>query len=987
MRSAFSSQLTATVSLFAITLFAAPAAAQVTDEAANLPGSDAASAEELIVVTGSRIRRPDFTSPNPVISLDAASMQQSGTTNLTDFLTGYPALAGSSTSGQNSGSGAGIGYTGLNLLNLRNLGTDRTLVLVDGRRHVSGVPGSQAIDINTIPTDLVERVEVLTGGASAIYGADGVSGVVNFILKKDFEGIAARVQAGISEHGDSGQRLGAITVGKNFADGRGNVALAYEFGEDDRLELRDRRDYRGARRVGFYRNPDYTPNTPGSYLYIPQNDVRYTDTARGGAVDVNEDFVSDFLGDGTPYDYGQAVPGGYQRGGNATSVADYGNDVRPSVRRHVVNAIGHFDVSDKVTLFAEGKYANIRSFSLAQPTFDYYLFLPQDNPFIPANVAAAIDPAVGGVLVNRDNFDFGQRGEDIERETIRTVFGARGDLSDALRYELSYVYGQTKVKSHYVNDIYDDRFLAAIDAVRDPATGNVTCRVNVDPTWAPYQPYSDYGTRDIFNRTTFGVGECVPLNIFGEGVASSDALAFISRDTVDRSKIEQQVLSGVVSGDLRNFVSLPGGEIGFAVGGEYRREKSTFTPDPIAAQGLTFTNALAADSGKFSVKEVFGEVDLPLLADVPFAHALEVGGAIRYSDYSTIGSTTTWKLNGAYAPVRDVRFRGTYSKAVRAPNIGELFGGASQTFAFFDDPCITTNLDLGTSTRAANCAALLGGLGVANPAAFDDPRTTNLSGTQGGNRNLREETATSWTVGAVVQPSFLPGLDISVDWYDITLKNAINTVDAQELAELCVDQPTLDNPFCSSITRQNGGANAGLITGFTVQPQNVANFKTSGLELNVNYRFDAGEIGKFSLRAIANYLNELEFVGTPGADATDYLQSPDYTAPKYQANMDLTWNKGPFTLNYGLSWFDKQLRFNRLSVEGNPNYVAPEYKWIKERWVHDFYGSVDVSEQFQFYAGVNNMFGQKPDLGSAVRPVDVVGRFFYAGARVKLPSF
>ena len=945
-----------------------------------------------IVVTGSRIRRPDFDTPSPVISLGAETIQQSGTTNLTDFLTGFPALQGSSTSADNSGSGAGIGFTGLNLLNLRNLGTERTLVLVDGRRHVASVPGSQSVDINTIPIDLLERVDVLTGGASAVYGADAVTGVVNFVLKKNFEGVSARAQAGVTEYGDAGKRLFGVTVGKNFSGGRGNVALAYEYGEDSRLESRDRKRLRGTGLTGFYRNPadpefgdDYTGGASnGIPDNIPTRDVRYNDTAREGGIDVDGDGAPDYIvnaaGQLVPFDIGTVLQPGFSTGGNATRIADYQNDLLPKLRRHVVNLIGHYDVSPALTLFAEGKYANIKSFTLGQPSFDYYLLVNDDNPYLPSALVGN-----GGVLVTRDNFDIGQRGESIERETFRGVVGARGDLNEHANYEVSYTFGQTNVVSNYINDVYDDRFLAAIDAVRNPANGQITCRINLDPTALPDQPYTD---RYTGAPVTFRPGECVPFNLFGDNVASAAAFDFVRANTQDRSRIRQHVVSGSVAGDFGQLFELPGGPIRFAVGGEYRKEQSRFIPDPIAAQGLTFTNALGRDEGSLDVKEAFGELNVPLFRNVPFAHRLELGAAVRLSDYSTIGKTTTWKVDGTWAPVRDITFNGTYSKAVRAPNVGELFGARSQTFQFITDPCDRAEIQNGTQYRAANCQALLSSLGVADPATYVDARSANIAGFSGGNRNLREEEATTWTAGAVFQPSFLPGLTLRADWYDIKLKNAINTVTPEQVAQLCVDQPTLDNQFCGLLTRTTTATNTadvGNVVSFDVIPQNVASFATSGLDVNFNYRLDAGDLGRFNLRVIGNYLNKLEFFGTPGADVTN--SRGQAAAPKYTVNTDLTWQLGNVTLNYGLSWFDKTLRYTNLQTESNPDIVAPEYLYLKALWQHDIYISVDASDRFQFFGGVNNVFGQTPEIGTSTYPVSSLGRYMFVGARVKLPTF
>jgi outer membrane receptor protein involved in Fe transport len=343
--------------------------------------------------------------------------------------------------------------------------------------------------------------------------------------------------------------------------------------------------------------------------------------------------------------------------------------------------------------------------------------------------------------------------------------------------------------------------------------------------------------------------------------------------------------------------------------------------------------------------------------------------------------------------VRDIRFNGTYSRAVRAPNIGELFSGGGDTFQFIDDPCNALNLPNGTASRAANCATLLSGLGVANPAAFQDTRTTNIQGFLGGNPNLSEEAATTWTAGVILQPRFARGLSVRADWYDIKLKNAINFVTPQESAELCVDQPSLNNPFCGLVTRSNAPGLAGLIIDFNQIPQNVAQFRTAGLDLNVNYNFEIAPIGRFNASLVANYLDRLEFIGTPGAPVTN--SRGEGFAPKYQAKFDLSLKTGSVVLKYGLSWFDNTLRYTNQVLENNPTFVDDEFVWIKERWVHDIYGAVDVNDRFQIYAGVNNVFGQRPDyllsrasdLGTEDYPVSAVGRFFYAGAKVNFRGF
>ena len=798
-------------------MIALPAAAQVEPTVpASTPGvptaqdvatvtDDAADSGD-IVITGSRIARPEVDSPTPVTSFSAATLQQSGRVNVTDVLAQNPALLNSSTSGTQSGSTGSFGGTGTNLLNLRNLGTDRTLVLVDGRRHVAGLPGSASVDINTIPVDLIERIDVTTGGASAVYGADGVSGVVNFVLKRDFEGLLARAQTGISDQGDAGNRYLSITAGKNFSNGRGNVALSYEFRDDDRLSS-FRRSRTGDPRFayGLVRDPaDYDNDDPNVFDRTLRNDLRYADSSRNGAVDVDLDYVPDFTGDGEVYDRGTLLPGsgGLTQGGDSTPTAGYQGDLQPKNRIHNINLLTSYEFSPAFRVFAQGKYTNTKSYSVAQPSFDFYTYLAPDNAYLLDRFGGA---AVDGALVSRDNFDFGVRGESNKRETYRAVIGADGRISDHARYELSYVYGRTDSRFLSTNYRITDRYFAALDAVRDPATGQIVCRSDLDPT-ANIDPNNFDAP-----ATTFTPGPnsgCQPLNILGEGVASAAALNFINADLVNTYRVQQHVVSGSISGDFGEFFELPGGPVDFAIGAEYRKEKSAFVSDPLAQQGaLADLAQILPERGSFDVKEAFGELRVPVLRDLPFADTLEFNAAIRFSDYSTVGSTTTWQVSGVYAPVRDIRFRGGYSEAVRAPNVTELFSPQNGTFSFIDDPCDPENLPEGTQYRAANCQAALtaAGLSAAQIAAFSptsDPQATaSLPGRTGGNNDLLQETAKTWTAGVVLQPRFVPGLQITADWFNIRLQDAINTPTAQQLVDLCVDQPMLDNVYCANVSR------------------------------------------------------------------------------------------------------------------------------------------------------------------------------------------
>jgi len=955
-----------------------------------------------IIVTGTRIQRLDFKLSNPIVAVDATQLQHTGTTNVTDYLIRIPSLAGSFGGGNAAGGSTtlGIGETGLNQLDLRYLGKDRTLVLIDGRRQVGGEAGSASVDINTIPTDLIERIDVLTGGASATYGADAVTGVVNFVLKKNFEGLTIRGQDGWSQRGGGGKRFLAATFGKNFDDGRGNISLAYEFSDEDRLPSSKRGYLKGTRAVGFRECDPSGPYAPCTFSRMPLNNVRFFDTARQGSIDTdlytNPDYAEEFLSNGQVYDRGIFVPQFYQQGGSGTLVSDYLGDLLPKLKHHIFNAMAHYDFSDSLTLYAEAKYVHVNTFSISQPTFDYYLRMREDNPFIPTALRNAIggafaanqledpaDPSTGFVWMNRDNFDLGQRAEKITRDTFRSVLGAKGAITPHLRYDVSWEYSQNKIKLINVGDQYTDRFLAAIDVVNGP--GGPTCRINTiaNPTQDDiYQP--DAATRTLRGGPlSFSPGSCVPLNLFGEGAPSQAAMNFISVNTVDHTKLTQSVFSGALSGDTGGFFKLPGGPIGFALGGEYRRESSKDVPDSIVQQGLTFTNLLPISKGKFNVVEGFAEIDAPILKDVPWAQLLDFGAAVRYSHYSTIGNTTTWRFNGQYAPVRDIKFRATLAQAVRAPNIGELFAPNGQDFEFIDDPCAQSHVNEGKSVRPANCATLLTSLG-ADPGSFIDLNSSNISGLSGGNPKLRAETARTWTAGVVLTPRFIPGLNISADWYHIKLKQAINNVDPQQLADLCVDQPSLANPFCAQITRQNGGNDAGRIIGFVRQPQNVAQFTTDGLDVDINYLLRTERRGTFNFHFVGNYLHKLEQIGIPGAEPTDFRNTYEYPAPKYAFNFDASWVFHKLTLAYNLTWHSHVLRYTNDQIASDPNFVAPKYKYIKPRSEHDIFASYDFNDMIQLYGGIKNFTDQKPDLGQTLLPTEPLGRFFYVGAKVKL---
>ncbi|WP_419828142.1 TonB-dependent receptor plug domain-containing protein [Sphingomonas sp.] len=963
-------------------------AAQTSNQAASpaITGAptaaDAASKQtkgDEIVVTGSRIARTEFAAPNPIVSFNAAAIEQSGNTNITNFLQRVPALTGSRDSTQSAGGNAvsrnpPFGQAGLNNLNLRNLGTDRTLVLVNGRRHVAGSPNTAAVDINSIPTDLIQSVDVLTGGASAVYGADGVSGVVNFILKRNYDGISARTQMGVSSRGDGANKFVSIIAGRNFAGDRGNVTLGYEYNRDERVENDDRSYLRQNRRRYLIPNDadvNGDPNIPDNVLV---GDLRYPAESPLGSVFIGAEANPRFDGLGRAYDNG--TPAAYYgTGGVNTGVAGfYSGDLFPQIERHDVNLLAHYDFSDAFKLSFEGKYAQTRAKTFDYFTGTYYYPIALDNPFIPAAVrdAAALDGS-DSVHVNRDNLDYGRHGERDLRRTYRAVIDAAGRISDHATYDVYYEYGRTTARITKLNDRLNDRYVAALDAVTDPATGRPTCRSNLDPT-ALLTP-----------AVTFTPGAnsgCVPVSLFGAGPASAAALAFFRTNDTSHARVTQQVADASVSGDFGQFFSLPGGPVQFSFGGEYRRESSSFQPSTALLNALFFPgdepSLVTPSGGHFDVKEAFGELNAPILKDVPFAQTLAVGAAGRYSHYSTVGDTKTWQVNGVYAPIRDITFRGSYGKAVRAPNIGELFQPTTGSSEFFIDPCTPDEIGNGTQYRAGNCATSLAAVGASVSPSLQTGN--NIIGSLSGNTGLKAETARTWTGGVVLRPRFIRGFTVSVDWYDIKLRNAINTVAAAQLASLCVDQPTLDNAFCGSITRARG---TGIINGFRLRPENVAAFRTSGADLNLDYAIRTARVGTFDIRLVGGYLHKLDFVGIPGADVMTRLDT--FLQPRWNGNFSPTWTMGRVTVNYNFRFTDG-VRLTLPSGAPAPAGYAPDnllrYSPLLQ---HDLQVQVETANGFAFYTGVTNLTDQKPDPGNSTNnPISPLGRFLYVGAKVSL---
>ena len=852
-----------------------------------------------VVVTGTRLRLQDYTAPNPVTTVTSESIAFSGATNLASFLVDIPSLSGSLQLEDGADTGT-PDLAGLNLLSLRNLGAVRTLVLVNGRRHVSSDPGSAAVDANSIPTALIERTEVLTGGASAVYGADGVSGVVNFILKNDFEGLDIRTQTGWSQAGGGENYFLSLLAGDNFADGRGNLTFNVEYSKDDAVTLYDREYTKPGQRRILVNNPDdpgtFDPDLDDPNLpdLIMVSNARYIDTTRQGSIYSNFRNATTmsgvrFLSDGTEFVDGVSAGGFIAIGGSGTPLDLFNDDLLPGLERGAVNLNGRYELSQNLEVFGELKYTNTQTGFAAQPSYFYGLHIPIDNPFIPAAARAdALAPgglglSLGGVLLARDNFDLGTQTYDITRETLRGVVGLKGSLSDRIDFEVSYVYGRADQSTDVSNVLIQDRILAATDVVNGP--GGPVCRSNQDPTAIPMGDlYSQFGfPTEAWGRTfTPGANSgCLPINLFGENKNSAEAIDWVMGDYTYTAAIDQKVLSGFVTGDTGDWFELPAGPIAFVLGAEYREESSDARPADIQLLAdsiefpLTGIGRASRTRGSFDVKEVFGEISIPLLRDLPFATALTVGAAYRYSDYSTSGGAETWNVNGRWQINDSIALRATTARAVRAPNINDLFQGRQQVFIAFADPCSQENLNAGDNPvlRRQNCATDLTAMGV-DPTTFNNTSSEATGGFIRGNPDLEPEKADTFTIGMTATPSFVRGLSLSVDYYDIEIKDAIQAYAAQTIVNNCYDQPR-PNAFCDLITRGNVGGNNGRVTSFEQIPGNIASFVTSGYDVTARYMLDPADfgvqrdIGKFAFTLIGSKLEELVFVQAEGVAPND----------------------------------------------------------------------------------------------------------------------
>jgi iron complex outermembrane receptor protein len=777
-----------------------------------------------ILVTGSRIVRDGNDAPTPVSVISAAEIEAEVPANVADFVNTLPSISGSQTAVSNSGS-LSNGQSGISALNLRSLGQNRTLVLIDGQRSV-GSTSTGLVDINTIPQALIERVEVVTGGASSVYGSDAVAGVVNFILDKDFTGIEANYEYGVTTYGDLPNHKVNLTAGTEFADGRGHVMVSGEYFTQNGKHSIDR----AWNETGFFQidNPDRSPGQPARLVTSGIGSSNFTP---GGLI-TSGPFRGTYFGPTNPatgyagvnqLTFG-TVSGQWMIGGDTdiTSANHAGsNSLANDEERIGIFGRASYEFSPAFEVFAQGSYNRFDGYSIYQQTPSTGVTIRLDNAFLPPAFLAQVnafnasnDPAVSGVAdvtgsisIGTSNAGITGSGADTTRKVQRYVVGGNGmfELGGIdLDWDAYFQYGATDTNEALTDTWLNSRMAAQQDAVFD-GSGNIVCRVNIDAS------------------TTNDLPGCVPLNRIGSDGPSQEALDFLFQVLPSREQyIRQKVWAFNLS--TNEAFSTWEGPVSIAIGGEYREDSVNGYIDPINLETFLYGN-FRVTKGDVNVKEAYVETLVPL------GLGLEFNGALRLTDYSLSGSVTTWKAGLTWEPIYDVRLRATLSRDIRAPNLNELF-------------------DAGTArTNSVNIPLAGGGVRA-------EQFIQNLTGST----NLTPEIAETYGIGVVVTPSFLPGFSFAADYFHIKIDDAIGSVSAQTTVNLCFEQNI--QSFCDNIRYVAGSTTD--IEFIDLAPFNFAQQVASGMDLEASYSVPVGP-GDLSLRALGTYY--IKNVSDNGIDA------------------------------------------------------------------------------------------------------------------------
>ncbi len=953
-------------------------------DAVDDPAQEAVERDQ-VVVTGSRIKKKDFVSNSPITTVGEVELQETGTINTEDLLNTLPqTVPGFGKTSNNPGDGTAS-------VDLRGLGSTRTLVLMNGTRMV---PTSKdgIVDINNIPPSMIKSVEVVTGGASAIYGSDAIGGVVNFILKDDFEGMETRLNYDISQEGDAENYDLGFTVGSGFAEGRGHIV--FDFGYTNRKAV-----FQGDRGFSKFTYTDGedadgkailersgSSLVPGGHVFRNvdfSNILGITPTMVGGQYTCDPGGINNGLrpNTGNTACLGQIV---FQGDGNPKPWVGSGtnndrynyapvNYLQLPQERYNAMTTFKYELTSSMEAYGHFIFASNKVPQRLAPTPAYTnITTSLDNPYMTAQTRELLAP-----YANTDNevtfnlgrrmLETGPRISNTDSIAYQIKAGLRGNLVDNWDWDAYFQSGKVQVNEDIRGDISKSRFQAAANVIRGP-NGNPVCK---DSAFA----------------------DCKPVNIFGPNKISQEGISFIAAPLNSKQDYTQNVFGASLSGDTGDF-QLPGGPIGLAFGVEYREEKMSFNPSDALSRGdLEGFNQTPAVSGRFDVYDIYAELYAPILSGQPFAEILALEAAARYSTYSTnVGDVFTWKAGGEWAPVQALRFRGLYNTAVRAPNIFELFNPASNGFPQAIDPCSASQ-----NPQAKGISALCAATGV--PAAqigTYEQRDTQIEGIYGGNPNLNEEKAKTFSIGFVLQPDFLPNFSMSVDYWNIKIDDYITSFGGgvANVLKNCYDSAvntglSASNPFCQVIQRDSIGQPTVSVT-----DQNAASLKTSGVDVQADYSFDFADFkslnslpGGMEIRFLGTYLQKYDFKSSQIADTNKCAGTfgkicpVSEPKPEWRHRMTFRWNYK----DYGV-----QLHWNYI---GEVKDDDPEANYAVEKIgafnYFDLSADWQINDHFRLNGGIRNLFDKNPPIMGAnaeqantyPATYDVFGRAFYVGLR------
>jgi iron complex outermembrane receptor protein len=910
---------------------------------------------KVITVTGSRIARDGYDAPTPVNVVTEAELDAEPQANIGDYVSTLPAVKGSQSSSTNSGS-LSNGQAGIATINLRNLGANRTLILIDGQRSVASATVG-FVDVQTVPQGLIKGVEVVTGGASSAYGSDAVAGVVNFVLDKDFMGLKAEYEHGVTTYGDVPNHLFRITGGTQFADGRGKLLLAGDYFTQKGVDTYDRK----WQDSGFFQidNPAYVVGNGQPERFVGSNIGTYQFTP-GGIVNSGP-LRGTYFGSINPttgqaslnqFTYGpnrgQWMQGGdylISREGHFSS-----NSLAPDEKRINVFGRASFEFSPAFELYAQGSYSRYEGQSFYQKTPSPAVTIQRDNAFLPdAFRALMVANNLTSVSIGTGNFGIPAQGSDNTRDVYRYVVGAKGDFdtgSIAWNYDAYYQLGIAKTQETLTNTWVTSRLALATDAVRNSA-GTIVCRSTLA---AP-------------------TNGCIPINRIGLATPSDAALNYIFNDGLQpsrRQRLQQDVAA--VTFQTASLFENWAGPVSLAFGAEYRREEVDGSLNPDAPNNLGFLYGnYRVTKGEFDVKEAFIETVFPIYDGV------DLNGALRVTDYSTSGTVVTWKLGGTFQVIDDLKFRVTRSRDIRAPNLNDLFApGTGRTN--------TVNV----------------------PVAGGGQRADTFLEQTTGNLNLSPEVARTWGVGAVLTPTFLPGFAASIDYFDISLKDAIANITAQTTANLCFEQNVQSQ--CAQIAF----ASPNDISTITLVPFNFASVKVRGIDFEASYRRAIGP-GNLTLRAVvSHYIDNItnNGINAPIDLAGQNAGGGDAT-PSWNYRLSANYDTESWSLNVvGRGFSDGVYSNNFTECQTGCPLSTPDFRTINDNDIDgQWYLDMSLTKRFQIskaeaevFLYVRNVFNTDPVLvgngptgdNTPAYPqtnrnlYDVLGRVFRMGVRLKI---